>query len=122
MVNLDPYVAQYMLVNEDDDEYATYDNINEALAKLLEFPNDHIEVTLKPKPKPFSEWLITWHAPNGDSRRLVMHGDELENIVTDATRMLNDKYGGGVIDSVVRQEPEPEPDLSCTICGDPRGH
>ena len=150
MVDLGPYKAQYSLVNEDDDEYVTYYNIDDALAKLVEFPNDHIEVTLVRKPQ-FSnphdalryhvsgavergekeaitaveasdEWLVTGRDADGNSKRFVIHSTGFVNAAESARINAYHNWGfGSQIDSLVRQ-PEPESDTSCHICGDPRGH
>jgi hypothetical protein len=117
MVELGPYVASYANINEEGDEYETHDNIDDALATLVQFPNDVIEVTLKHKPDTFNEWMITGHDGDGNVQRTIIHAKSFANAAEDANLIAHD----WVIDSIVRQE-EHEFDPTCRICGDPRGH
>lgn len=47
MKPLKPLKPRYTCVNEDGVVYDTFDNVEEALAMLHEFPNDSVVITLE---------------------------------------------------------------------------
>jgi hypothetical protein len=72
-----------------------------------------------------SEWMVTGRDEDGNSQRLVLHARCFRDATEDALMLAHQHWGWDCeIDSVVKQQPEPEYDYEqgCEICGDPRGH